>query len=80
MQLRTDDIKGPPIFRLGYSFGHKLKGFYTKSGLTTNVGKLRKNIETDMNNIEKFIGRWRELHQPLTTSWTGHSIKQKTTE
>jgi hypothetical protein len=74
MQLRTDDIKGPPIFRLGYSFGHKLKGFYTKRGLTRNINKLTTNIESDLNNIEKYIKRWHELHQPMTTNWTGHKI------
>jgi hypothetical protein len=74
MQLRTDDIKGPPIFRLGYSFGHKLKGFYTKRGLTRNINKLTTNIESDLNNIEKYIKRWHELHQPMTTNWSGHKI------
>lgn len=62
MQLRTDNIKGSPIFRLGYFFGHKLKGFYTKRGLATSVDKLTKNIKTDLNDIDKFISRWYELH------------------
>ena len=74
MQLRTDDIKGPPIFRLSYSFGHKLKGFHTKRGLTNNIDKLTKNVQTDLNSLDNFIRRWYELHQPITTSWTGHQI------
>ncbi len=74
MQLRTDDIKGPPIFRLGYSFGHKLKSYYTKRGLTKNIKTLTRNVEIDLNGIDNFIRRWYELHQPLTTNWTGHQI------
>lgn len=74
MQLRTDDIKGSPIFKLGYLFGHKLKSFHTKRGLTMNVDNLTKNVESDLNGIEQFITRWYELHQPMTTRWTGHQI------
>ncbi len=29
MRLRTDDMKGPPFFRLSYMHGHKLKTFKT---------------------------------------------------
>jgi len=74
MQLRTDDIKGPPIFRLGYSLGHKLKSFHTKRGLTKNIDRLTRNVATDLSGIDNFIRRWFELHQPMTTSWTGHQI------
>ncbi len=30
MQLRSDEIKGPPIFNINYMSGHELKSFYTK--------------------------------------------------
>jgi hypothetical protein len=70
MRLRSDDIIGPPIFRFPYSNGHRLKSFYTKDGLTKNIDKLRRIIENDLNDIDKFVTRWHELHKPLTTSWT----------
>lgn len=74
MRLRSDDITGPPIFRLRYAMGHKLRSFYTKHGLTRSIAKLRTNIENDLNNVDDFIKRWYERHQPLTTSWTGVAI------
>jgi hypothetical protein len=74
MRLRSDDITGPPLFRLSYTTGHKLKGFYTRNGLIKNTDNLRRNIQDDLNSIDKFIKRWHELHQPLTTSWTGYQI------
>jgi hypothetical protein len=77
MRLRSDDITGPPIFRLAYTTGHKLKRYYTEDGLAKSINKLRRTVEDDLNNIEKFIKRWHELHQPLTTSWTGHQITDK---
>jgi hypothetical protein len=80
MKLRTDDIKGPPIFRLGYFFGHKLKSFHTKRGLTRSINKLKKNIETDLNDIDQFVKRWHELHQPNTTNWSGHQITDDLTK
>jgi hypothetical protein len=74
MRLRSDDITGPPIFRLAYTKGHKLKSFYTRDGLTKNADKLKRNVENDLDSIDRFIKRWHELHQPVTTSWTGHRM------
>ncbi len=75
MRLRSDDIKGPPIFSLGYMAGHKLRSFYTRRGLAKSIENLTRNIATDLNDIDRFVVRWHELHQPLTTNWTGHQIK-----
>jgi hypothetical protein len=75
MKLRSDDIKGPPLFSLRYMHGHKLKRFYTKSGLTRNIKRLTRTIEGDLSNIDYFVRRWHELHQPLKTTWTGQQIK-----
>lgn len=74
MRLRSDDIKGPPLFRLRYMHGHKLKTFKTKAGLIRKTAKLDKTIEMDLSNIDNFVKRWHELHHPMKTSWTGQSI------
>jgi hypothetical protein len=76
MRLRSDDIKGPPILDYNYMFrNHKIKSYYTKSGLEKRAEELGKIIEKDLNNIDKFITRWHELHQPITTTWEGVPIK-----
>jgi len=78
LRLRSDDIKGPPLFRFSYFVGHKLKKFYTKQGLSRSVKLLDKNIKADLTNVQYFIKRWHELHQPITTTWTGHQIAETT--
>ena len=75
MYLRSDDVKGPPLFSLRYMSGYKLKRFYTKGGLIRSANRLTATIKNDMNNINHFIRRWHELHHPMNTSWTGHEIK-----
>lgn len=74
MRLRSDDIKGPPLFNLNYMSGHRLKRFYTKSGLTYSIKRLTKIIETDLNDIEHFVKRWHKIHFPMKTTWTGHQV------
>lgn len=76
MQLRVDDITGPPI--LNYSFwfeNHKLKSYYTKSGLKKRAEELGKIIESDLSNIDHFVKRWHEIHKPMLTTWDGNPIK-----
>jgi hypothetical protein len=75
MHWRSDDIKGPPLFRLNYMFGHKLKSFHTKGGLARNIKRLTKTVQTDSDNLEYFVKRWYELHYPMRTSWTGHEVR-----
>ena len=74
MRLRSDDIKGIPLFRLSYMNGHKLRRFYTKAGLKRNVTRLTKTVHSDMVNIERFVKRLHQLHHPTKTSWTGHPM------
>lgn len=74
LKMRWDEIKGPPIFRLKYTNGHKLKRFYTKRGLDRNIERLTKTIETDLNNIDYFIKCWHNLHRPMTTDWIGQPM------
>lgn len=72
MRLRIDDIKGPPILDYNHMFrNHKIKSYYTKSGLRKRAEELAKMIESDMNNIDYFIKRWYEIHKPMTTTWEG---------
>lgn len=76
MRLRIDDIKGPPILDYNHMFrNHKLKSYYTKSGLQKRAEELGKIIESDLSNIDSFVKRWHEIHQPLTTSWEGAPMK-----
>jgi len=77
MRLRSDDIKGPPIFSLKYMSGHKLSRFYTNHGLTHSIKVLTRTIETDLNNIDHFVKRWHELHSPMTTDWAGQRVVKK---
>ncbi len=74
LRLRVDDIKGMPLLRLGYMNGHRLKRYYTKSGLRQSIIMLRGTIERDIRNIDRFVSRWNELHHPLVTNWTGHQV------
>jgi hypothetical protein len=77
MQFRIDDIKGPPILDYNHMFrSHKIKSYYTKSGLEKRADELAKIIESDLNNIDSFISRWHELHQPMVTSWDGFKIEK----
>ncbi|MFD2247112.1 hypothetical protein [Pontibacter ruber] len=78
MHLGIDDIKGPPLFDYNFMFRkHKIGSFYTKSGLDKRIKQLRKIIEKDLDNIEHFVERWHEMHEPLVTTWEGHLIEGK---
>lgn len=76
MRLRSDDIKGIPLFNSSFMAGHKLKSYWTKMCLFKNVETLRKTIAGDLNNLETFISRWHELHTPLKTDWEGRKVKE----
>lgn len=69
MRLRIDDYKGIPLFR---TKEHRLKSFNTENGLKLRVRQLEKLIEKDLQNIDSFIERWHELHQPNLTDWEGN--------
>jgi hypothetical protein len=71
MRLRSDDVKGLPLFN---SVEYKVKSFYTESGFQRRVDELSNLIEDDLSNIDSFIKRWHELHRPLVTNWEGKKI------
>lgn len=71
MRLRIDDFKGMPLFR---TVDHKIKSFYTERGFQKRIDELSKLIENDLNNIDSFVKRWYELHQPMVTDWEGKKI------
>jgi hypothetical protein len=71
MRLRSDDFKGMPLFNTVH---YKIKSFYTEIGFRKREEELSMLIERDMNNINHFIRRWYELHQPLITDWGGSTI------
>jgi len=74
MRLRVNGIKGMPLFN---TVEHKIKSFYTESGFQKRVSELSELIESDLTNIDSFINRWHELHQPLVTDWEGKEIAKK---
>ena len=77
MRLRSDDIKGMPLLDYHFMFGgHKIRSYYTKSGYDRQIGELSKRIEKDLINIDSFVERWHELHQPNLTDWEGNRINQ----
>lgn len=75
MRLRSDDIKGPPIFSIRYMNGHKLNRFFTKEGLNQSINRLTNIIKCDIKNFDMFVKRWHELYKSLKTDWNGHQLK-----
>lgn len=71
MRLREDDFEGMPLFN---TVKYKVKSFYTESGFQERLDELSKLIEKDLSNIDSFIKRWHELHQPMVTDWEGRRI------
>lgn len=75
MRLKSDDIKGIPLFNYHFLFGgHKLKSFNSENGLNKRSKKLGDLIEQDLTNIDDFIKRWHELHRPNVVDWEGNKI------
>jgi hypothetical protein len=75
MRLRSDDIKVIPLFSYTFWFGgYKLKKFTTEYEMNKRIGQLSKLIKEDLTNIDTFIKRWFELHQPMVTSWEGRPL------
>ena len=75
MRLRLDDIKGMPLLDYQFMFGgHKLRSYHTKSGFNQRVKELSNRIEQDLTNIDDFVNRWHELHQPNIVDWEGNKI------
>ena len=74
MRLRSDDYKGPPIFYMLFLPEHKLGNYYTQKGYEKEVRKLKKLIQTHMQNINDFVKKWHEKFVPLKTDWEGNKI------
>lgn len=75
MRLRNDDYKGPPLFYMLFLPEHKLGRYNTKSEFEKEVSKLKELIKKDITNIDLFVKRWHELHQPNITDWEGNRLK-----
>ena len=69
MRLRVDDFKGMPLFNFTE---HKLKSFNSKRMLEKRMEELGDLIEQDLLNIDSFINKWHELHEPNVTDWEGN--------
>jgi len=72
MRLRSDDYKGPPLFYMFFLPEHKLGKFYSKNGYKSEVAKLTKLIQSDMENINAFVERWHKIFVPKKTDWNGN--------
>jgi len=76
MRLKSDDIRGPSILSYDYMFkNHNLRSYYTKAGLARRAQQLERIISDDLNNIDRYVQRWHEIHKPLVTNWQGVSVK-----
>ena len=76
MRLHSDDIRGIPLFNSHFMFGgHKLKSFSTEAGLEKRIKKLGSLIDKDLTNIDSFVKRWFELHQPAIVDWEGNRLE-----
>ncbi len=65
MRLKSDDISGPPILSYDYLFrNHKLKSYYTRSGLARRAQQFGKILADDLNNIDGYVKRWHDIHKP----------------
>lgn len=74
MRLRSDEYKGPPLFYMLFLPEHKIGKFYTKSGYLSEVGKLTKLIQSDMQNINVFVEKWHRIFVPKKTDWEGNLL------
>lgn len=76
MRLHIDDIKGIPLFNYHFMFGgHKIQSSNSESGVKRSIKKLSNLIEKDLTNIDSFVKRWHELHQPNVTDWEGNKLQ-----
>jgi hypothetical protein len=76
MRLRSDDVKGVPLFDFNFMFrNHKVYSYYTQKGLKRRVNQLGNRIEKDLFNINDFVKRWHELHKINKTSWEGQPMR-----
>ena len=71
MRLRIDGYNTIPLFR---TKEHKLKSFSSENGLNKRSKELGDLIAQDLTNIDEFIKRWHELHQPNLVDWEGNKI------
>lgn len=71
MRIRSDYYKGPHLLTVLFRKEYKVGSYYTKSGFHRRIESLGRLLEADMQNMDKFIKRWHELHKPLTVTWEG---------
>lgn len=53
---------------------HKLRFFFTKSGLNRRISQLGAALEKDLTDIDSFFTRWYVENQPTTTDWHGKAL------
>lgn len=73
MRLRIDDIKTIPLFNL-WGKQHKVGAYFSQRGFDNQCAALGELLHRDLNDINRFVTRWHELHQPLVVKWNGEII------
>ena len=53
---------------------HKIRPYFTKAGLARRIKQLGDLVEKDLQNIDSFVERWMQEHEPLDTDWEGHAL------
>jgi hypothetical protein len=74
MRLRVDDSRGIPVLNFDLFKQHKIRNYFTKSGLKHVSERLGNLIESDLLKIDLFIERWFELYTPALTDWEGNRL------
>ncbi|MCP9768760.1 hypothetical protein EGI22_12610 [Lacihabitans sp. LS3-19] len=74
MRLRVDDSRGIPVLNLDLFKQHKIRTYFTKTGLIRELERLGNLLEDDLLSIDSFIKRWHEMHNPTMTDWEGNII------
>jgi hypothetical protein len=54
---------------------HKVRFYFSKTGLNHRLDQLGKLIENDLINVDRFVHRWMQENSPLVTDWEGRAIK-----
>lgn len=78
MRLRADDYKGIPLFYMLFRKRHKFGRYCTKSGFRARTDEFAKLIGEDMANIDSFVKRWHQMHQPNQITLDGCQLEHTT--
>ena len=73
-KIRLSPPKGLIFYKMPQE---KINSYYTKSGLDKRLVELGDILEENLTNIDTFIERWFQAHQPMLTTWDGIPVKKE---